>query len=210
MSSARPLKPWTLQKKGETLASFQNWKNVIYYYFTIDPNFAEFLDDDCIWQKKSEHPTRGFVNTSKGEGPNATDIIVNDTKKAKFLDIFLGMVAGFAPVLSPNIITRDACSMNEICQKLKAHYGFASTGSSILDVVNIHQQDDESVEDVFQRIHGLIDSCLLTKSDEMTHHDYTVDEDETLAPTLENVICCLSNPYTHVFLLLSNRDTPHF
>ena len=81
--------------------------------------------------------------------------------------------------------------MNEIFQKLRSHYGFAITGSSIIDIVSMSQKNDESPEDVYQRIKSHVESCLLTKDNELCHYGYTVDADEILTPTLENLICCL-------------------
>ena len=101
------------------------------------------------------------------------------------------MIAGYAPVISRNTITKECCSLNEIFQKLRSHYGFAITGSSIIDIVSVSQKNDESPEDVYQRIKSHVESCLLTKDNELCHYGYTVDEDEILTPTLENLICCL-------------------
>ena len=82
-------------------------------------------------------------------------------------------------------------SFKEIFQKLRAHYGFALTGSSILDVVAIQKQGDESYEDLFQRIQAQVDSSLLSSDTELEHHGQEIEEDEQMTPTLENLIVSL-------------------
>ena len=81
--------------------------------------------------------------------------------------------------------------LKEIFQKLRAHYGFTLTGSSIIDVVSISRKPDESAEDVFQRYQSMIDNCLLSSSDDIEHYGEVVANDEHLTPTLENLIICL-------------------
>ena len=183
--SARKL--WELTE-NETLSSFENWKTNLIYHLTADPNYVEFLDDDCTWKRKTVDPNRGFTDLKDNKG----DIIGNTaSQKAKFLSLCLGMIAGYAPVISPFAITRDARSIREIFQKLSAHYGFAKSGSSILDAVNVQRKSDESPEIVFQRIQSLIDYCLLSVHDNIAHHNEDPKEDEILSPTLENIIVCL-------------------
>ena len=103
----------------------------------------------------------------------------------------LGMIAGYVPVISRNIITRDCCSIKEIFHKIRAHYGFAQTGSNIIDVVSICQNNDETPEDVFQRLHLLIDTNLLTSDGHIRHMGRVIHEDEEVTPTLSNLITCI-------------------
>ena len=112
--SARKL--WELTE-NETLSSFENWKTNIIYHLTADPNYVEFLEDDCIWKRKTEDPNRGFCDLKDAKGA-----IIGNTasQKAKFLTLCLGMIAGYAPIISPFAITRDARSIREIFQKLSA------------------------------------------------------------------------------------------
>ena len=180
-----------LQKSKETLSSFENWRGNLIYNLTLNPNFAEFLDEDCTWKKKSEHRYRGFSDITETDNEGKISSVKTAAQRASFLDLCLGMIAGYAPVISRNTITKECCSMKEIFQKLRSHYGFAITGSSIIDVVSVTQKNDESPEDVYQRIKSLIESCLLSSDDELCHHGSTVDEDEVLTPTLENLICCI-------------------
>ena len=41
-------------KEEETLSSFESWKGNLEYYLALDENFAEFLDEDFVWEPKSK------------------------------------------------------------------------------------------------------------------------------------------------------------
>ena len=172
----------------ESFSSFESWRGNLIYNLTLNPNFAEFLDEDCVWKKKSEDRLRGFNDTIIKDAEGKNVIQTTAAQKASFLDLCLGMIAGYAPVISRNTITKECCSMKEIFQKLRSHYGFAITGSSIIDVISVSQKSEESPEDLYQRIKSLVDSCLLSSDDELYHHGNTVSEDKVLTPTLENVV----------------------
>ena len=188
MSSSKAPKMWALTKNG-TASTFESWRGNLSYTITLDQNFAEFLNDDCVWKKKSESQNRGFTDLKTEDDPPT--LIRSAAQRANFLDICLGMIALFSPIISRSSITRDACSMKEIFQKLRAHYGFALSGSSVIDIVSIKQSEDESPEDVFQRIQSQVDSCLLSTTDDLLHHGSKVSTDEFLSPTLENLVICL-------------------
>ena len=50
-----------LQKSKETLSSFENWRGILIYNLTLNPNFAEFLDEDCTWKKNQNTGTEDSV-----------------------------------------------------------------------------------------------------------------------------------------------------
>ena len=177
-----------LQKRNETISSFEAWKGNLIYSFMLDKNFSEFLEDGFEWlPKSSKQPNRGLADVIKSDGT----VIIPAAQRVKYLEICLGRVAGYAPVISRATIVQKCRSFKEIFQKLRAHYGFALTGSSILDVVAIQKQGDESYEDLFQRIQAQVDSSLLSTETELEHHGQEVEEDEQMTPTLENLVVSL-------------------
>ena len=95
----------------ETFSSFESWRGNLIYNLTLNPNFAEFLDDDCVWKKKSEDKLRGFKDTivKDEEGNDVTKTTA--AQKSSFLDLCLGMIAGYAPVISRNTITNNTTSL---------------------------------------------------------------------------------------------------
>ena len=50
-----------LQKSKETLSSFENWRGNLTYNLTLNPNFAEFLYEDCIWKKSQSTGTENSM-----------------------------------------------------------------------------------------------------------------------------------------------------
>jgi hypothetical protein len=104
----------------------------------------------------------------------------------------LNHTAGYTPI-SRFTIVRDSTSLKEIFHKIRAHYGIAISGTSILDALSFTKSSDESAEDLYQRILGLVDSCLLTPESEITHHDTSVVIDphiqsDWLQPSLNHCV----------------------
>ena len=157
------------------------------YNLATDVNFADFLDEDVTWKPKSADINRGF----KTQLDSDKVVIKTAAQRAAHLNSMLNVIAGFVPVISRMIITRDCNSLKEVFQKIGADYGFVLTGSSIIDAVSIKRDPEDSVEDVFQKIHSLVDSCLLTVEDDITHHGRESTSDEPMSQMAENLIICL-------------------
>ena len=157
------------------------------YNLGLNPHFAEFLRSDARWTSRLLSPTRGLNNVMD----HNNRLIASGVQRAGFLETMLGLIAGYCPVLSRNIIVRDCNTMKEIFHKIRCHYGFAQNGSSILDIVSISQKDDESAEDLYQRIHSLVDTNLLTSDGNIRHMGIFLVEDEELSPSLDNMIVCI-------------------
>ena len=68
------------------------------------------------------------------------------------LDLMLGQIADFCPVVSRNSIVKTSTSLSDIWQKIRLHFGFQSTGAHFLDLTDIKLQPDERPEDLLQRL----------------------------------------------------------
>ena len=123
------------------------------------------------------------------------------TQKVAQLELMLGQIANFCPVISRASIVKNSTSIEQIWQTIRAHYGFQSTGAHFLDFINIHLKPDERPEDLFQRLTAFIEDNLLTTSSNITHHGEQIAEDEELTPTLENLIVLM-------WLHLIHKDLP--
>ena len=197
-SAPRAPKQWCLTKH-ETVNSFENWRQNLVYTLTLDSNFAPFLGDDCSWAKKTKSkPLRGFTD-------DPTSIPTESRKsahqKAGMLDLMLGQIANFCPVISRNSIVKNSTSLNDIWGKIRLHYGFQSTGAHFLDFNDIKLEPDERPEDLFQRLVAFVEDNLLTVTGGISHHGDPVKEDEELTPTIENFI------FLH-WLQLINSELP--
>ena len=198
MASGRAPKQWCLTKH-ETINSFENWRQNLTYTISLDPNFATFLVEGVSWQiKNKQTPLRGFTNDGE-EVAEAKRLTA--PQKVALLDLMLGQVANFCPVISRNAIIKNSTSMNQIWQTIRTHYGFQSTGAHFIDFVDFKLEADERPEDLFQRLMAFTDDNLLHHDGAITHHGQQPSEDEELTPTLENFIVL-------TWLSLIHKDLP--
>ena len=181
----RAPKQWSLSKQ-ETISTFENWRQNITYVLSLDPNFAEFLVDGRTWEKKTaNNPLRGFVDD--GETVPATKRKTASQKVAQ-LELMLGQIANFCPVISRNTIVKQSTSIPGIWQAIRLHFGFQSSGSHLLDFADIKLEGDERPEDLYQRVVAFVEDSLLRQNGGISHHGDVPTADEDMSPTLENLI----------------------
>ena len=102
--AARAPKQWQLTC-NETITSFENWKQNLEYTLSLDANFVKFLGKDTTWQKKSaQNPHRGL--TDDGE--------FTAVQRASQLDLMLGQIANYCPVISRNTIVKNSTGLAQI------------------------------------------------------------------------------------------------
>ena len=167
MTSTRAPKQWPLTKR-ETITSFEAWRQNIQYTLSLDPNFATFLLEDTTWLRKTNAaPLRGLANDEE-DVPQARRHTA--AQKATHLELMLGQIANFCPVISRNTIVKNATSMRTIWQSIRSHYGFQSTGAHFLDINNIRLEPDERPEDLYQRLVSFVDDNLLKANGNIQHH----------------------------------------
>ena len=169
---------WCLNKH-ETINTFENWKQNLIYTLSLDVNFAEFIATDAQWQKKTAaRPDRGLAGNN-----DATT-----QQRVYSLELMLGQIANYCPVISRNTIVKNSTSLSTIWQTIRLHYGFQSTGSHFIDFVDIHLQPDERPEDLYQRLVAFVEDNLLQRDSQILHHGDVTTVDEELSPSLENMI----------------------
>ena len=178
----RAPRQWCLTK-NETVNTFENWRQNLVYTLSLDPNFAQFIAIDANWEKRcAAHPNRGFTDDN--------DLTSGRTaiQQAYMLDLMLGQIANYCPVISRNTIAKNSTSLAGIWQTIRLHYGFQSTGAHFLDFADIHLQADERPEDLYQRIVAFVEDNMLQKGSVILHHGDVIDVDEEISPSLENMV----------------------
>ena len=180
-----PQKQWALTKQ-ETITSFEAWRQNIQYILSLYPNFAVFLLEETKWLRKTPtFPLRGFENDGE-------DVLAANRRtaaqKLTHLELMLGQIANYCPVISRNIIVKNTTSVKGTWQAIRAHYGFQSTGAHFLEFNSIRLEPDERPEDLYQRILSFIEDSLLKANDNIQHHGQSVSSNEELTSTLENLI----------------------
>jgi len=187
MSSRAP-KQWTLTK-NETITSYESWRQNLLYILSLDAKFTPYLAADMVWQKKSAtNPNRGFVNDAE---PIAEADRKTAAQKSAILDLLLGQIANFCPVISRNSIVKSSTSLSTIWQLIRQHYGFQSSDSHFLDLASIKLEPDERPEDLYQRLMAFYEDNLLTTACGITHNGEVVAADEDMTASLENTVVVL-------------------
>ena len=194
----RAPKQWCLSKQ-ETVNSFESWRQNILYTLSCDDKFTPYLEDGRKWDKRTRNnATRGFINdpTTMPEAQRQTA-----QQKVVILEMMLGQIANFCPIIARNTIVKNSTSLGQIWQTIRLHYSFQSTGAHFLDLADISLEPDERPEDLYQRLLAFIDDNLMRKNGNISHHGETIDVDEELSPSLENIIVLL-------WLQLIHKDLP--
>ena len=194
MNSSRAPKQWCLTKV-ETVNSFKNWKQNLSYVLSLHPNFASFLVPGTTWLKKSKNnPNRGFTNDA---APIPESQRRTAAQKVTHLELMLGQIANYCPVISRSTIVKNSTSIDNIWQAVRTHYGFQSTGGHFLDFADIKLEPNERPEDLYQRLMAFIEDTLLLANGGITHHGVSPGVDEELTPSLENLVVLLWLKLTH-------------
>ena len=180
-TSHRAIKPYALRSK-EDPTSFENWRSNLVYVLRQDPDFKPFIQKSVTWTKKKVDPTK------RGLSPTETKTA---EVRADDLEQMLGCIANFCPKLRRKAIVEDSKSLEEVWQAIRLHYGFKTSGANFLDFIDIKLEPDERGEDLYQRMAAFIDDNLLKESGSLTHDGESIEEDEELTPTLENLIVLL-------------------
>ena len=188
MAQQRAPKQWSLTK-NETITSFEAWRQNLMYILSLDGNFAPFIAPECTWRKKSAaSPLRGL--TDDGDGVPAVSRKTAATKNIE-LELMLGQIANFCPIISRNSIVRSSTSLPYIWQAIREHYGFQSTGAHFLDLADIVLQPGEKPQDLYQRLMAFFEDNLITTNGGIAHYGAAVDVAEDLTPTIENTVVFL-------------------
>ena len=106
--------------------------------------------DGATWQKKTKSdPLRGFTDDNDTIPANSR---LTAVQKVLNLELMLGQIANFVPIISRNTIVKNSTSMNSIWQAIRLHFGFQSTGGHFLDFNSIKLEIGERPEDLYQRL----------------------------------------------------------
>ena len=118
---------------------------------------------------------------------NKGDTKQTAVQRAAALELLLGYIANYAPVISRSTITKNCTSLESIWQALREHYGFNNTGAHFLDLSQIQREPNERPEDLYQRLLAFVDDNLMKTGSGIQHHGEEPTEDEEMSPSLENM-----------------------
>lgn len=185
-AKSRAPKQWSLTT-DETITSYESWRQNLLYILSSDSDFGPFLTDGFEWGKKtSTSPNRGFRDDAQ-DAPNRKTA----QQKSATLDMMLGMIANFCPVIARSSIVKSSTSLASIWQLIRRHYGFQSSGAHFLDLTTIQLRPNERPEDLYQRLVAFFEDNLLTVQSGLSHCGDLPTSDEDMSPSLENTVVCL-------------------
>lgn len=177
-------KPTKLQ--GEpTPNELESWINNLMFNLTVDGNFEEFLTEGFKWSPSSV-VNRGLLDDESEEPARRTA-----RQKVAYLDLMLGSISAYAPVISKRFITQEAQSLDEIWDRLRTRFGCRKTGSLILELAALTTEPDETHEALWERVLSFIEGNLILSSDKITHQGVEVSRSEVMTPTLLNICIVL-------------------
>ena len=174
----------------ETQISFEAWREAMIFSISLSDKSARFLSTGnlCAWTAAED---RGFTDDGEiGESsPGVTaENKMNKAAKGALLNIVLGSIAGYAPVISSRFIKYQSTSLEAIWNRLRAFYGFRRTGSRVLEMMDIKMQLNESRESLWERYYSFVEDQLLVRGDSVTHEGVVITENEEFTPTLLNIL----------------------
>ena len=184
-NAIRAPKQWSLSK-DETITSFESWRQNLKYVLSLDPNFATFAQDGAEWEKKTRaNPARGLVDDAPEVDERQRRTAA---QKVIHLELMLGQIANYCPIISRNTIVKNSTSLDNVWQAIRAHFGFQTTGAHFIDFADIKLKPGERPEDLYQRIVAFVEDNLLTVDSDIEHHGEDLEEDEEMTPMVENMI----------------------
>jgi hypothetical protein len=185
MATIRAPKQWCLTKE-ETINTFESWRQNLQYILSLDTSFAPFLVDGVTWQKKKQDYTKQGLTDDADTVAEA--IRKTAAQKITQLELMLGQIANYCPIISRNSIIKNSVSLNSIWQLIRAHFGFQSTGAHFIDFIHIKLGPSERPEDLYQRLMAFTEDNMLHQGGGISHHGTPPAEDEEMSPSLENLV----------------------
>ena len=97
----------------EDQTSFDCWVESVIFHISLSDKSTRFLatGDLSTW---TTAPDRGFVNDSGDQDGVTPENHMNCAAKAALLNVVLGAVSTFAPVISPKFIKNQSTSLESI------------------------------------------------------------------------------------------------
>ena len=179
-------KPRTLTQH-EDQTSFDSWIEAMTFHISLSDKSTRFLPsgDLSTWTTAAD---RGFQDDTNETAGVTNENKMNKQAKASLLNIILGSIAGYAPVISSKFIKKQSTSLESIWDRLRSYYGFRRTGSRILDLTEIKLEPNESRECLWERLYSFLEDQLLTKNGGVSHNYVKQENDEEFTPTLLNMM----------------------
>ena len=91
-------------------------------------------------KKSKTEPLRGFTNDGSAVPENKRRTA---QQKTNMLELMLGQIANYCPIISRNTIVKSITSLECIWNAIRLHFGFQATGAHFVDLDEIKLQANE-------------------------------------------------------------------
>ena len=164
--------------ESESRTTLNAWVESLQFLISNDPRFSRFIDDLKTW-KPSSVEYRGFTSDGTA-GMTANNKLIN-------LKVLLGWISIHAPVISSSFIKEEACSLDEVYQRLREYYDCNKSGSKITELLDFRLGSLESREAIWERIYSFLEDNLITKDSGILHKGERLTQDEHMTPLILNM-----------------------
>ena len=125
--AARAPTHWRRLTRHEPTTNFEPWRQHLDYTLSLDPHFSKFLEQGATWEKETaDNPLNGFTDDANFV---PAPMRLPAVRWAAQLDLLLGQIASFCPVISSSTIVSNSTSLSSIWHATRLFYGFNSTGA---------------------------------------------------------------------------------
>ena len=160
-ATSRAPKQWCLGK-SETITSVESWWQNLTYTLAQDTAFSQFLSPGVKWLPKSKSSQlRGFTDDGANVEAAKRQTAV---QKVATLEMMLGQIANFCPVIAQGNIIKKSTSITQIYNTIRLHYGVHTSGAHFLDLADISLGPDERPEDLTSDLNLLSRTAYLPKT----------------------------------------------
>lgn len=173
--------------EDESQTSFEAWREALVFHISLDNKASRFLSDLSTWTSAADRGFTDDVDDAVG-AMHTAETKMNKTAKAALLNIILGSVATYAPVISARFIKQQSTSFSSIWDRLRSHYGIRKTGGRILELMEVKPGVGESREAYWERLYSFLEDTLLTDTSGVKHEGAVQVGVEEFSPTLLNVL----------------------
>ena len=104
----------------ETPNSFESWMESLIFHISLSDKSARFLStgDLNTWTTAQD---RGFRDDGNNDAGITADNKMNRQAKASLLNIVLGSIASYAPVISAKFVKNQSTSLESIWDRLRCY-----------------------------------------------------------------------------------------
>ena len=175
--------PSKLPEKGVTDLLFAIWIEELEVYLSQDDRFAPFMAGGRYSEWEAYD-----ANAQRITDPAGDDVLQHLTTRRAELRTFLSIVAKSCDVNHYNVVTRHSTSLQWIYDKLREDYDIQQKGIHFFNLMDLQYKPGSSAMGFYNQYRNIIIANLKKRGDRILWQNDTLNRDEKLSPTFEDLI----------------------